>query len=188
MSSLTSTKKRKGASNIGISDDGQVDRPAPALRAGAKKPAAQVDADDGLTPPAPVWGHVLLLDYMPCQEVRSALLTCKIMANGAVTCVHTLNVMQVCQMDGPAARRFPNVEEVNYFSLLSVNLRQTVERRLLNYTSSLRKDHFQKVSLDALLNAIFVKSFWVLIRGTATSLSMRWRRSKSLRNCAHNIE
>ena len=129
MSSSTSTKKRKAVDDI--TDEGQVDRPAPALRAGAKKPAAQVDADDGLTPPAPVWGHVLLLDYMPCQEVRSALLTCKIMANGAVTCVHTLNVMQVCQMDGPAARRFPNVEEVNYFSLLSVNLRQTVERRLL---------------------------------------------------------
>lgn len=108
MSTSTTTKKRKAADNL--SDECRAGGPAPALRVDAKKPAAPAD-DDGLHLPPPVWGHVL--DYMPYQEVRSALLMCKMMANKAVKYVHTLNIMKVYQLDGPAARRFPNVEEVN---------------------------------------------------------------------------
>ena len=61
--------------------------------------------------PAPIWGHVL--DFMPYDEVRSALLVGKIVANEAVKYVHALNITKVCQMDGPSARRFPNIEELN---------------------------------------------------------------------------
>lgn len=70
--------------------------------------------------PPPVWGRVL--DYMPYQEVRSALLICKAIANEAVRYVHTLNIMRDCELDIPAARRrFPNVEHVNVLSLVKEN-------------------------------------------------------------------
>ena len=103
MSSSTTTKKRRAADNIPDGDDqGRADRPAPALRADAKKPAPKAadDDDDGLHLPSPVWGHVL--DYMPYDEVRSALLISKMLANEAVKYAHTLNIMKVYQMDGPA--------------------------------------------------------------------------------------
>ena len=58
---------------------------------------------------------------MPYDEVRSALLISKMLANEAVKYTHTLNIMKVHQMDGPAARRFLNVEEVNCMCLLSFN-------------------------------------------------------------------
>lgn len=66
--------------------------------------------------PPPVWGHVL--DYMPYEEVRSALLIGKIIANEAVKYVRSLNFMKSCQLDVPSARRFQNVEEVNCLSLV----------------------------------------------------------------------
>ena len=85
-----------------------------------------------------VWGHVL--DYMPYPEVRSALLIhiCKMMANEAVKCTHALNVMQVHQVDGPAARRFPppNVEEVNCFSLISTHSSDDKERPICAKTAA----------------------------------------------------
>ena len=66
--------------------------------------------------PPPVWGHVL--DYMPYSEVRSALLVGKEIANEAVKYVKTLNVLKDCELDVPAARRFPMVEELNILCLL----------------------------------------------------------------------
>ena len=66
---------------------------------------------------------------MPYEEVRSALLVGKFTANEAVKYIHALNIMEVHQMDGPAARRFPNIEEVNCFSLLSVD--ELTEERLI---------------------------------------------------------
>ena len=75
-------------------------------------------AADGHTPhiSAPVWGHVL--DYMPYQEVRSALLVGKVIANDAVKHVHTLSFMESYQLDGPSCRRFANVEDVNILCLV----------------------------------------------------------------------
>ena len=52
------------------------------------------------------------MDFMPYEEVRSALLVGKIIANEAVKCVQTLNFMKGCQLDGPSTRRFAGVEEV----------------------------------------------------------------------------
>lgn len=72
--------------------------------------------------PSPVWGHVL--DYMPYQEVRSALLICKSIANEAVKYVHTLNIMRDCELDVPSARRFSNVEHVNIPCLLNHDLKE----------------------------------------------------------------
>ena len=109
--STTTNKKRKAATDL----SGGVDekRPPPALR---KDSASAFSEEDGLHLPAPIWGHVL--DYMPYQEVRSALLVGKVIANDAVRYVNALNFMRVHQMDGPAARRFPNVEEVNILCLV----------------------------------------------------------------------
>ena len=130
MSSSSSAKKRKTDNNANVSDGGQADRSAPALRVDAKKPAD----DDGLHLPPPVWGHVL--DFMPYQEVRSALLLCKMIANEAVKYAHTLNIMKVHQMDGPATRRFPNVEEVNCFSLISTDSSDDRERPICAKTAA----------------------------------------------------
>ena len=74
--------------------------------------------------PPPVWGRVL--DFMPYEEVRSALLVGKIIANEAVKYVRTLNFMKGCQLDVPSARRFASVEEVNCLSLISGWWRSTV--------------------------------------------------------------
>ena len=93
-----SNKKRKAES---LYDEDGTDRPAPAVR----------KSKDDRHLPAPVWGHVL--DYMPYEEVRSALLVGKIIANDAVKYVHALNITKACQMDGPSTRRFPNIEELN---------------------------------------------------------------------------
>ena len=86
---------------------------------GGKKARAEDEPQPPLHLPAPVWGRVL--DYMPYQEVRSALLICKAIANEAVKYVHTLNIMRDCELDIPAARRFANVEEVNVLCLIKVN-------------------------------------------------------------------
>ena len=56
---------------------------------------------------------------MPYEEVRSALLIGKIIANEAVKYVRTLNFVKGCQLDGPSARRFAGVEEVNCLCLIS---------------------------------------------------------------------
>lgn len=69
--------------------------------------------------PATIWGSIL--DYMPYNEVRSALLVGKTIANDAAKHVQTLNVLKATQMFVPAARRFPNVEKVNIFCLLVPN-------------------------------------------------------------------
>ena len=66
--------------------------------------------------PAPVWGHVL--DYMPYQDARSALLIGKLIANEAVKYVHTLNIMRSCEMNVRAARRFSGTTELHVLCLL----------------------------------------------------------------------
>ena len=96
--------KRKAADTT---DKDGPHRPAPPLRS----------RGDDRNLPAPVWGHVL--DYMPYDEVRSALLVGEIVANEAVKYVHALNITKVCQMDGPSTRRFPNIEELNILCLVS---------------------------------------------------------------------
>ena len=92
---------------------------------GGKKPRAEDEPPPPLHLPPPVWGRVL--DYIPYQEVRSALLICKAIANEAVKYVHTLNIMGDCELDIPAARRFPNVEHVNVLCLVKEN----EDRRLI---------------------------------------------------------
>ena len=98
----------------------------PAVIARRKDAKSVSDPTSGGTPqiPPPVWGHVL--DYMPYEEVRSALLVGKIIANEAAKYVRTLNFMKSCQLDGPSARRFPDVEEVNCLSLLTSSGAQNV--------------------------------------------------------------
>ena len=78
----------------------------------------QQEAQPSVVPqlPAPVWGHVL--DYMPYQDVRSALLVGKLIANEAVKYVHTLNIMRSCEMNVRAARRFSNVHDLHVLCLL----------------------------------------------------------------------
>ena len=121
-SSTTSTNKRK-ANALGDSDpagSGGGGRPAVIARL---KDATSI-SDNPSSPttttphiPPPVWGRVL--DFMPYEEVRSALLVGKIIANEAVKYVRVLNFMKSCQLDGPSARRFASVEEVNCLSLIS---------------------------------------------------------------------
>ena len=117
--STTNTNKRK-ADALGESypADGAVGRPAVIARL---KDATSVSDTSSTTTtphiPPPVWGRVL--DFMPYEEVRSALLVGKIIANEAVKYVRTLNFTKSCQMDGPLARRFANVEEVNCWCLFS---------------------------------------------------------------------
>lgn len=55
---------------------------------------------------------------MPYEDVRSTLLVGKLIAVEAAKYVQTLNIMKSTQMVGPPARRFPNITEVNIFSLL----------------------------------------------------------------------
>ena len=83
-----------------------------------KRKAEQISADDDGIPhlPAPVWGHVL--DFMPYQEVRSALLISKHVAVEAAKYAQTFNIMKGCEMYIPAARRFLNVTEVNILCFL----------------------------------------------------------------------
>ena len=104
------TTKRKTDACIGVATSG-----------GGKKPRSEVETPPPLPLhlPAPVWGRVL--DYMPYQEVRSALLICKAIANEAVRYVLTLNKVRDCELDIPAARRFQNIEHVNVCCLLKVN-------------------------------------------------------------------
>ena len=66
--------------------------------------------------PAPIWGHVL--DYLPYEEVRSALLVGKLFANEVVKYVQTLNIFNGSELYVPAARRFPNVTEANILCIL----------------------------------------------------------------------
>ena len=87
---------------------------------GPHRPAPPLRRDDRHLP-APIWGHVL--DYMPYEEVRSALLVGKIVANEANKYVHALNITKVCQMDGPSTRRFPNIEELNILCMYDFNAR-----------------------------------------------------------------
>ena len=101
--SSPSNNKRKADD---ITDKDGTDRPAPPHR-----------KDERHLPP-PIWGHVL--DYMPYEEVRSALLVGKIVAKEAVKYVHALNITKVCQMDGPSTRRFPNIEELNILCMYDV--------------------------------------------------------------------
>lgn len=92
---------------------------AVAVGSGGKKPRAEDEPPTSLHLPPPVWGRVL--DHMPYQEVRSALLICKAISNEAVKYVHTLNIMRDCELDIPAARRFPNVEHVSVLCLVRGN-------------------------------------------------------------------
>ena len=83
--STTSTNKRKAAALGDSGDDGR-----PAVIARLKDAASASDPSSPSTPhiPPPVWGRVL--DFMPYEEVRSALLVGKILANGAVKYVRAL--------------------------------------------------------------------------------------------------
>ena len=63
---------------------------------------------------------------MPYEEVRSALMVGKIIANEAVKYVRVLNFMKSCQLDGPSTRRFASVEEVNCLCLISGQLNSFV--------------------------------------------------------------
>ena len=125
-SPTTSTKKRK-ADALGDSDptgsgdrgDGAGGRPAVIARLKDATSVSDNPSSPTTTPhlPPPVWGRVL--DFMPYEEVRSALLVGKIIADEAVGYVRTLNFMKSCQLDGPSVRRFASVEEVNFLCLIS---------------------------------------------------------------------
>ena len=127
MSSPTNSKNKRKADALGHSrpmgsggggdDDG---RPAVIARL---KDATSGVSDNFSSPttaphiPPPIWGRVL--DFMPYEEVRSALLVGKIIANQAVKYVRVLNFTKSCQLDGPSARIFASVEEVNCLCLFS---------------------------------------------------------------------
>ena len=110
----TSNNKRKADA---LGDSGDSGRPAAIAR--LKDATSVSDPSFPTIPhiPPPVWGHVL--DFMPYEEVRSALLVGKIIANEAVKYVRTLNFMKGYQLDVPSARRFAGVEEVNCLCLIS---------------------------------------------------------------------
>ena len=116
-----STNKRKVDA---LGDSGDSGRPAAIAR--LKDATSVSDPSPTTTPhiPPPVWGRVL--DFMPYEEVRSALLVGKIIANQAVKYVRVLNFMKSCQLDGPSSRRFASVEEVNCLCLISGRLGSTV--------------------------------------------------------------
>ena len=107
-----STNKRKVDA---LGDSGDSGRPAAIAR--LKDATSVSDPSPTTTPhiPPPVWGRVL--DFMPYEEVRSALLVGNIIANEAVKYVRTLNFTKSCQLDGPSVRRFASVEEVNCLCL-----------------------------------------------------------------------
>jgi len=127
-SSNTSTNKRKadalGDPDPAVSRSGDGGRPAVIAR--LKDATSVSDPSPTTTPhiPPPVWGRVL--DFMPYEEVRSALLVGKIIADEAVKYVRTLNFMKSCQLDGPSVRRFASVEEVNCLCLISGQWNRTV--------------------------------------------------------------
>ena len=113
--SPTSTNKRKADALGGSGGGGR-----PAVIARLKDATSVSDPSSPTTTPhipPPAWGRVL--DFMPYDEVRSALLVGKIIANEAVKYVRVLNFMKGCQLDGPSTRRFANVEEVNCLCLMS---------------------------------------------------------------------
>ena len=118
----TSSNKRKPTEEF--SNGEGAERPPPALRKGAAPAATQ----DQHHLPAPVWGHVF--DYMPYEEVRSALLICKMFANEAAKYIRALNIMKPCQLIGPPARRFSNIEEVNCLCLVRGSEAEMMERNL----------------------------------------------------------
>ena len=123
---MTTTSKRKAA-QIGSEDGadergngaggvGSGARPSKKSAAGtaqagqpksASASAGIADEPQQLQVPAEVWGHIL--DFMFYEEVRSALLVCKLIANDAVKHVQAITVMKSSQLDVQAARRFPNV-------------------------------------------------------------------------------
>ena len=127
---MPKSSKKRTANEISDADGGE-ERPPPALR----KDTASTEAQDGgLRLPAPVWGHVL--DYMPYDEVRSALLICKMIAGEAVNYVRVLSFMKVEQMVGPPARRFPNAETINCLCLVRGSARDASSLTLCADTST----------------------------------------------------
>ena len=95
--------------------------------------------------PPPVWGHVL--DYMTYQEVRSALLVCKVIAHEAVRCVHTLNILRDCELDVPSARRFSNVKHVNILCLIKENdeSHRFRDQTIISYTTPITSVPFLQI-------------------------------------------
>ena len=94
----------------------------PAVTARLKKDGTSVsDPSAPTTPPhiAPpeLWGRVL--DFMAYGDVRTALGVGKMFANDAVRYVRVLNFTKGYQLDGPSARRFASVAEVNCLCLIS---------------------------------------------------------------------
>ena len=119
MASLINPNKRAAEDLCGSADVNVGDGAASASRKIAKRAMeATPTKPDNLHLPAPVWGHVL--DYMPYEEVRSALLVYRMIANDAVRYVHFLNITTSSQMHVRAARRFPNVEELNCSCLIKL--------------------------------------------------------------------
>ena len=114
---INPTRTKRSAEDLANSDALIISSSTDVSRKVAKRAEGATPTNpDNLHLPATVWGHVL--DYMPYEEVRSALLVCKAIAHDAVKYVHTLNITGSCQMDIPSARKFPNVEDVNCLCLL----------------------------------------------------------------------
>ena len=136
----TPSKRKADESPNSRSPNKDSDQPSTAQRKklkvadlSAKPPKDTTNEESPLHLPAPVWGHVL--DYMPYEEARSALLVGKIIANEAVQYVHTLNFKKSCQLDVPSARRFPNVEHVNILCLLLAKGEGHADRVICESTS-----------------------------------------------------
>lgn len=118
MPKRTSARKRK---SDGLPDrDGKGDGDASRLKCATESPTATATAHAQSHLPAPIWGHVL--DYLPYNEVRSALLIGKLFANEVVKYVQTLNIFNGRELYVPAVRRFPNVTEANILCLI-INVR-----------------------------------------------------------------
>ncbi len=166
-SSNTSTNKRK-ADALGDSDPtGSGGGGRPAVIARLKDATSVSDPSSPTTPhiPPPIWGRVL--DFMPYEEVRSALLVGKIIANEAVKYVRALHFTKGCQLDVPSARRFASVEEVNCLCLISgpVLCRDTTLRLvpLLATFAKLKRIHIgdlTPVGIRGVVNKQFSRRFY----------------------------
>ena len=60
-----------------------------------------------------------IMDFVPYKDLRTALLTGKLMANVISKQVNTINIMNASELVPAAVRRFPNVTEVNCLCLLT---------------------------------------------------------------------
>ena len=92
-----------------------------------------------------------IMDFVPYKDLRASLLAGKFIAVGVAKEVQTINIMRSSELVIPAARRFPNVTEVNCLCLLKPPPPEE---------SSRRRAFSEKLSVDAALRIVpFLSAF-----------------------------